>query len=147
MLCRHRAVAASSFASWLFLGLLYWVASTSPLLAQAKDSTPAPDNERAAPVPQKIDISPTAGDDEIRMRLQEIVEAPGWFPSSQVIAKQGVVFLSGQARTDELKQWTISPPALGALGGTPAEFEDRIAADPARYRALAEQIRVASNVA
>jgi len=33
------------------------------------------------------------------------MEATGWFPSSQVTARQGVVFLSGQARTDELKQW------------------------------------------
>ena len=105
MPCRHRAVAARHFASWLLLSLLYWVASTSQLLAQAKDAPQAPNNERAAPVTQKIDISPVAGDDEIRKRLQDILEATGWFSGSQVVVRQGVVFLSGQARTDELKQW------------------------------------------
>ncbi|CAN5892240.1 mechanosensitive ion channel family protein [soil metagenome] len=61
--------------------------------------------EPTIPAPPRVDVKPVAEDEAIRNRLQDIMDATGWFPSAQVMVKNGVVFLSGQATTDELKQW------------------------------------------
>jgi len=55
--------------------------------------------------PGKVDVLPAARDDEIRRRLLDILEATGWFSTSRVVVKDGVVFLSGEAQTAEVRQW------------------------------------------
>ncbi|RYD28501.1 MAG: mechanosensitive ion channel [Verrucomicrobiaceae bacterium] len=65
----------------------------------------APAKEELSPAPAKVDISPVARDEEIRQRLQNILEATGWFTSPAVRVQNGVIFLKGQAPSAELKKW------------------------------------------
>lgn len=55
--------------------------------------------------PAKVDVKPVARDEEIRERLQKVLEATGWFAASEVRVEEGVVFLNGKATTAELKKW------------------------------------------
>lgn len=55
--------------------------------------------------PAQIDVAPTAQDDDIRARLQSVLEATGWFVDPVVRVEDGVVFLSGRTETPELRQW------------------------------------------
>jgi small-conductance mechanosensitive channel len=67
-------------------------------------ATPSPED---APIdaPDRVDVEPTARDDEIRQRLQDILEATGWFTNPDVRVQDGVVFLSGQTEDDEYRTW------------------------------------------
>jgi len=58
-----------------------------------------------APSPGKVSVKPVARDEQIRKRLQSVLEATGWFTGPQVRVKEGVVFLQGLVETDELKKW------------------------------------------
>jgi hypothetical protein len=53
----------------------------------------------------QVDVTPVAHDEEIRTRLQSVLNATGWFTSPRVEVREGVVFLSGPAETVELKKW------------------------------------------
>ena len=55
--------------------------------------------------PAKVDVNPVAHDEEIRNRLQSVLEATDWFTDPQVRVEEGVVFLNGQASSDDLKKW------------------------------------------
>lgn len=50
-------------------------------------------------------MQPVARDEEIRDRLQNILDATGWFISPDVSVQNGVVFLAGQTDSEEFKQW------------------------------------------
>ena len=73
--------------------------------------SPAPTQSVAAPggklslAPAKVDVNPVARDEEIRQRLQRVLDATEWFTAPQVQVKEGVVFLNGQAKSAELKKW------------------------------------------
>ncbi len=97
--------------------LLIAVVSAHFLLAVAHvvlgaDNPPAPASDTATAAkgespaaPQKVDVEPLAGDEQIAQRLTRILEATGWFDEPSVSVKDGVVFLDGMARTDEHKTW------------------------------------------
>lgn len=55
--------------------------------------------------PAKVDVKPVARDEEIRERLQNVLEATDWFQAPEVQVEEGVVFLNGKATTAELKKW------------------------------------------
>ena len=77
------------------------------LLGQpAGEPTPAPDKEAVSLAPAKVDVNPVARDEEIRLRLQRVLEATDWFTAPEVQVREGVVFLGGQAKTTELKKWS-----------------------------------------
>lgn len=85
---------------------------TSSLMAQSSgDATKGPqkvsgdEKEDLTPVPAKVDVKPIARDDEIRQRLQSVLDATGWFTDPRVDVREGVVFLNGLAETDDLKRW------------------------------------------
>lgn len=65
----------------------------------------ATDDEELSPVSAKVEITPGARDEEIRGRLQNVLDATGWFTDSKVQVTEGVVFLDGQVETEELKKW------------------------------------------
>lgn len=65
----------------------------------------AAEKEDLAPAHAKVDVKPVARDEEIRTRLQSVLDATGWFTSPHVRVEDGVVFLNGQSETDELKMW------------------------------------------
>ena len=52
-----------------------------------------------------MDVKPVAHDEEIRQRLQSVLDATGWFAAPQVEVKEGVVFLKGRAQSADLKKW------------------------------------------
>ena len=82
------------------------LAFASPALAQGPIPTDTPGaNEGPIQAPGRIDVQPTARDEEIRARLESILEATGWFQNPQVEVRNGVVFLNGQTTTEEYKTW------------------------------------------
>jgi hypothetical protein len=74
-------------------------ASVEPL------KSPVSSTEDLSPAPAKVDVKPVARDEEIRKRLQRVLNATGWFTDPHVRVEEGVVFLNGQTETDELKKW------------------------------------------
>lgn len=64
-----------------------------------------PGKEELSLAPAKVDVKPVARDEEIRKRLQSVLDATGWFTDPHVRVEEGVVFLNGQTETDELKKW------------------------------------------
>ncbi len=76
------------------------------MLAQDDIATPIPgESDEPSDVPERVDVQPTARDDEIATRLLNILTATGWFTDPQVRVQDGVVFLNGQTETDEFKEW------------------------------------------
>ena len=100
-------------ASWLlvkselcraFLIIVISLFALSPTLAQDATATPQADS---APLdaPSRVDIQPVARDEEIEVRLQDILLATTWFMEPDVRVQEGVVFITGQAQTSEYKTW------------------------------------------
>jgi len=50
-------------------------------------------------------IEPVAHDAAIRDRLKSVLDATGWFADPRVRVENGVVFLGGPAKSEELKKW------------------------------------------
>ncbi len=65
--------------------------------------TPAMDD--VSPSPSRIDVTPVADDEQFRARLQRVLEATEWFSVPVVRVEEGVVFLSGEAPSEELRKW------------------------------------------
>ncbi len=85
---------------------------TSSVLAQepaVKDGEPqkrtVPGREELSPAPVKVAVNPVARDEEIRARLQNVLDATDWFTDPHVRVREGVVFLKGHVQSDELKRW------------------------------------------
>ncbi len=78
--------------------------SLSSTYAQEVDPTPAAE-EPPLQAPERVDVAPTARDEEIELRLSSILIATGWFSETQVDVQDGVVFLTGQTQTTEFKEW------------------------------------------
>jgi len=96
----------------ILLGVVFGVLTSSviaqePPAVQPKElqKQPTPNKEELSPAPAKVDVQPVARDDEIRKRLQDVLDATGWFVEPGVRVEEGVVFLSGRTDTDELKKW------------------------------------------
>ncbi len=84
--------------------------STSAAAQQQLDSsqnTPvsanAPDGDTDAP--DRVEINPTATDDEIRQRLTEILQTTSWFGEPEVTVQKGIVRLNGTTENDESRRW------------------------------------------
>jgi len=92
-----------------FSFLFAWIALGAAALAQGPPETKAgpqnADEAELSPAAAKVDVQPVAADEEIRKRLQSVLEATQWFVDPQVRVDEGVVFLSGQADTEDLKKW------------------------------------------
>jgi small-conductance mechanosensitive channel len=65
----------------------------------------APAREALSLAPAKVDVNPVARDEEIRQRLQRVLDATEWFTAPDVRVEEGVVFLEGRVASDELKKW------------------------------------------
>ncbi len=71
----------------------------------AQTGTSSGETEEVAPAPARVAIEPRAEDEEIRRRLQNVLEATGWFVDPEVRVEDGVVFLSGSAESESLRKW------------------------------------------
>lgn len=56
-------------------------------------------------VAQKVDVDPVNSDKRIESRLQEIMEATGWFDTPQATVDRGVAFLEGTADSKKHQAW------------------------------------------
>jgi small conductance mechanosensitive channel len=65
----------------------------------------APAKEDLSPASAKVDVNPVARDEEIRQRLQSVLDATDWFTAPEVRVEEGVVFLKGRVASDDLKKW------------------------------------------
>ena len=54
---------------------------------------------------EKIAVNPLTQDSEIQKRLEDILNATGWFTDVSIQVREGVVFLSGNTKSDESKKW------------------------------------------
>ena len=79
----------------------------SPAQARTRlQATPTPQaGEEPPETPDRVQVRPEARDEEIRQRLQSILEATGWFVNPEVRVENGVVFLLGQTDSEEFKTW------------------------------------------
>jgi small conductance mechanosensitive channel len=88
-----------------WLALVCWaVVGAQPAFAQALRDAP-PSEADAAEVPQRVDVTPIAQDEQIARRLTGILNATGWFDRIDVRVEQGVVFLNGATNGEDRKQW------------------------------------------
>ncbi len=102
--CGHPRVLRAAL-----LGCLWWNTLTSPDMALGDaaepQNPPASRGEQLSLAPAKVAVQPIAHDEEIRERLQSVMEATGWFAAPKVQVVDGVVFLSGHVKSDEIKKW------------------------------------------
>jgi small conductance mechanosensitive channel len=95
----------------LLLGAVYsvlsWTVMAQEPLSKAGEpqKATAPAKEELTSAPTKVDVNPVARDEEILKRLQNILDATNWFTDPQVLVEEGIVFLSGQVESEELKKW------------------------------------------
>lgn len=84
--------------------LLYLI--LSPFSSFAEE-TPSEVGLRDKPsqAPDKIEVKPKTRDLEISKRLDEIMQSTNWFTNLQVEVKNGVVFLSGNTKNQQFKDW------------------------------------------
>lgn len=97
------AVCAMANFAVMAQGSLELQDSSAP--ASQMHRLPGADSEDRSAAPVSVDIQPVAGDDDIGRRLQSVLDATGWFTGAQVRVDAGVVFLSGQTETEELRKW------------------------------------------
>ena len=107
--CTHRWLCFLSHA------MLFSVVNAGACAALGAQEVPTkPENPRAITSPDeadlsagraKVDIEPLARDAQIGERLQKVLVATQWFHDPQVRVEEGVVFLTGQADSDDLKAW------------------------------------------
>lgn len=94
-------VALLGCAFYLLVGRL----SAQPTTAAPSATPSIPEQQALSVAPSKVDVKPVAHDEEIRQRLQSVLDATGWFAAPQVEVKEGVVFLKGRAQSADLKKW------------------------------------------
>jgi len=93
----------SIFKIYIFLSVFLFITSLSAQPTPPKVQ-PQPEEETLQ-VPEKIKTKPTARDEEIQNRLEGILNSTGWFVNPIVRVNNGVVFLTGNAKSDEYKKW------------------------------------------
>jgi len=90
-------------------GFFLWSALSTPVMAQRDAAVPqtpsASESEELSLAPATVSVEPIAQDEQIRLRLQSVLEATGWFKAPEVKVVDGVVFLKGGADSDEIKKW------------------------------------------
>lgn len=95
-----------SYGVLFFIVFMSIAAFPTPALAQGVGPTPTPAaDDEPSQAPDRVDIEPTARDEEIRERLESILDATNWFIRPQVEVREGVVFLTGGARTEDHRTW------------------------------------------
>lgn len=71
--------------------------------AAAEESDAMPD--QAAEIVPRVDVEPTADDEQIRERIAEILDASHWFTAMNVEVDEGLVFLEGETKSQKHRTW------------------------------------------
>lgn len=88
---------------WLLVFIITWPVAISAQDEVLEPETPGTEAEQQ--VPEQVNVEPAAQDEQIAERLARILQATEWFVAPTVEARDGVVFLDGQARTQEQREW------------------------------------------
>ncbi len=97
---RHALLINYTLIFILFFGL-FLVFSSSV----AKEASTTPTEEEGLKISSKIQVTPSAQDETIRKRIENILTATDWYEKPTVDVKEGVVFLTGKTKTSEHKKW------------------------------------------
>ncbi len=62
-------------------------------------------HEKPSQVPEKVGVQPATADEAIAHRLLDILNATGWFVKARVSVEKGVVFLYGETKNHQFKDW------------------------------------------
>jgi small conductance mechanosensitive channel len=62
-------------------------------------------HEKPSLVPEKIGAKPEISDAEIGKRLEDILNTTGWFQEPKIVVEKGVVFLYGETKNHQFKDW------------------------------------------
>jgi small-conductance mechanosensitive channel len=89
----------------LFSRVLYCALLLPALLQGQPPQVAGEDSAAEIPVPQSVEVSGVVNDMAIRNRLNEILEATGWFIEPQIKVEHGVVFLDGLADSEVHRGW------------------------------------------
>ncbi len=88
---------------WVLLASTVDAQQPGSVAGQPRASTRGPGEPSLAPA--KVDVNPVARDEEIRKRLQDVLDATEWFTAPTVRVEEGVVFLKGGVASEDLKKW------------------------------------------
>lgn len=86
----------------LVVSLLVFGAAPTPVLAQ---DLSVGIEESVASTQSEVSIEPAARDTEIGERIRDIMSATGWYRGLRISVDEGIVFLDGQAASQERKAW------------------------------------------
>lgn len=75
-----------------------------PSISFAQANAPVGEEVPTAPE-QPVEVDPTASDTAIKKRIDDILNAAGWFTGTSVRVDEGVVFLDGQTGSDAHRTW------------------------------------------
>lgn len=64
-----------------------------------------PEEDDTPPTPARVDVAPGVQDEQIRVRLERILDATDWFEQPEVDVREGVVFLRGATTREQYKKW------------------------------------------
>jgi small-conductance mechanosensitive channel len=87
----------------VLLGILWSV--SPPVTARSAPPEAPVLNQDLSPASPTVAVKPAARDEEIQVRLKNVLDATGWFPGSRVRVKEGVVFLDGATKSAALRAW------------------------------------------
>jgi small-conductance mechanosensitive channel len=90
------------FSCLAILSLLALLLAGHPVQAQTSPNTV---DSTVSDPPKEVAVAPDVRDSEIADRLERILVASEWFNLLTVSVREGIVFLDGQAETDERKEW------------------------------------------
>jgi len=103
---RKKAVVLISGFLVLLVMALLTSAYTPAYMQNLPLATPTPQGNNSSPSsPNQVNVVPSARDEQIRQRLQSILDSTGWFVNPGVKVKDGVVFLTGATRSTDYKTW------------------------------------------
>jgi len=104
---RRRGVVLSVCLGYALWGLAAVArGQVAPGLGDVPPPQPAPATAAdITPGATTLAIEPVAHDAAIRDRLKSVLDATGWFADPRVRVENGVVFLGGPAKSEELKKW------------------------------------------
>ena len=108
----------------LGLAIALFAALEGPATAQELGQ---PDDEAIAAPAQAVAVEPVARDGEIERRIQEILDATGWYRTVRVEVSDGIVFLDGVTVSPDHKGWARD---LAARTQDVVAVVNRIAVEP-----------------
>ena len=100
-----RATPARLIAAGVLLLVVAGVAPAQDSVDSGQRHAPRTPAEKVPKPPAKVEVLPSARDSEIQERLEHILSATGWFDNPHVDVRDGVVFLSGSAETEDYRKW------------------------------------------